>query len=267
MHTPTWRLILDPPGSGLTNMSVDRAIQIFHAAGKANPTLRLYGWCEPTLSLGRFQPIEEVDFDAAAASQVAVVRRPTGGRGVLHFDEVTYSVVAGLRDGIPRGVTASYAWILRALLCAFSALGIDASRSNRGLQRTQHPSAACYSTMTPADLTVNMKKLSGSAQVWLDDTVLQHGSLTISKDVFKEAQLLRLDPHQTETLAVSTSTISSICCPVPTHESIRLALVQGFSEALDLRFEQSSLSEEELSIASDISGQFAPGPSSSSSTT
>lgn len=260
MQAPIWRLILDPPSSGLTNMSVDRAIQLYHAAGKATPTLRLYGWSEPTLSLGRFQSIEEVDVAAAAASKVSIVRRPTGGRGVLHFDEVTYSVVAGVRDGIPRGVTASYAWILRGLVCTFRVLGIDASLSDRGEQRTQHRSAACYSSMTSADLTVGMKKLSGSAQVWLDDTVLQHGSLTISKDVLKEAELLRLDRSQTDTLGASITTISSISSPVPTRESIRLALIQGFTEALGLRFEESSLSQEELAIAADISGQFLATP-------
>ncbi|MCL4554440.1 MAG: lipoate--protein ligase family protein [Actinobacteria bacterium] len=224
------------------------------------PTLRIYGWCEPTLSLGRFQAAEEVNFDAAVAFRVPVVRRPTGGRGVLHFDEVTYSLTAGIGDGIPRGVATSYAWILRALVSTFQSIGIDASQSKRR-QRSRHlSSSACYGSLTPADLSVDVKKLSGSAQVWLEDTVLQHGSLVMTKDVATEAKLLRLDPPQTEELIASTVTISSICSPEPSPQVVRSALIEGFTDTLGVRFEHSSLSDEEHSIAEDIASRFIVVP-------
>ncbi|MDP2232400.1 MAG: lipoate--protein ligase family protein, partial [Actinomycetota bacterium] len=118
-----WRLLsADGPKDGAWNMAVDRAIQLACAAGAAPPTLRLYTWARPTVTLGRFQPASSVQADACGRYGVGVVRRFTGGRGVLHDDEVTYSIVASVPDGVPRGVAASYRYLCTGLTEAYHLL-------------------------------------------------------------------------------------------------------------------------------------------------
>jgi lipoate-protein ligase A len=181
---PRWRLLLDGACDGRRNMAVDEALLRSRAHG-GPPTLRLYRWRVPTLSLGRFQRLGDVDFDACARFGVDVVRRVTGGRGVLHDDELTYSVVAAEADGLPRGVSASYRHLGSALLRSYRLLGVDAeiaagSAKGRG-------NGACYLAATQADLSLAGSKLSGSAQVWRDGACLQHGSFVVSRDVPREA--------------------------------------------------------------------------------
>src|SRR5690554_5966281 len=108
-------------------MAVDRAVLSEHAAGDAPPTLRLYRFAPPTVSLGRFQKVDDVDVRYCREQGIGLCRRPTGGRGVLHDDELTYSIVAGLRDGVPRGVRDSYRYLSAALAEAYRSLGVDAA--------------------------------------------------------------------------------------------------------------------------------------------
>ena len=177
-----WRLLIDDgPNEGAWNMALDRAVQLAHEEGEAPPTLRLYEWQRPTVTLGRFQAADSIDREFCSASGIDVVRRPTGGRGVLHADEVTYSIVAGLRDGVPRGTSASYRMLCGGLAEAYRLLGVDAALTAR--PRGSRSSAACYLHATAADLSLGARKLSGSAQVWFHDSVLQHGSFTISRDI------------------------------------------------------------------------------------
>src|SRR5690606_30993428 len=108
-----WRLLVDPAGDGATNMAVDHAL-LDRAARSGEAVFRIYGWAQPTLSLGMHEKAR-LDPDAAAARGIAVVRRPTGGRALLHHREVTYSVTAPAHDDSLR---ASYAAINAILLDA-----------------------------------------------------------------------------------------------------------------------------------------------------
>ncbi|MBN2405704.1 MAG: hypothetical protein JXE06_09010, partial [Coriobacteriia bacterium] len=112
-------------------MAIDRAVLHAHETGEAPPTLRLYRWRVPTVTLGKFQKASDADLELCERLGIDVVRRPTGGRGVLHDDEVTYSVVAGVREGLPRGVAASYRVLCGALVEAYHDLGVDADLTAR----------------------------------------------------------------------------------------------------------------------------------------
>lgn len=255
MAAPVWRLIIDGPVPGALNMALDRAVLASCCARNAPPTLRLYRWQVPTVTVGRFQSIEQVDLGACSRRGFDVVRRPTGGRGVLHDDEVTYSIVAGTDDGVPRGVAASYRHLSAALAKAYRALGVDAELTAR--QRGTRGAGACYLHSTQADLSLGAAKLSGSAQVWKDDTVLQHGSFVISRDVEAEADVFRLDVASAHDLSRTTATLEGALGFRPTPESIVEAVVEAFSSRLGIVLEPSPFTAGELESAEEHAAEQA----------
>lgn len=242
----TWRLIVDGACDGAWNMAVDGALLRSRGAG-GPPTLRLYRWRTPTVSLGRFQSVLDVDAAACERHGVDIVRRATGGRGVLHDDELTYSVAVSEADGVPRGVTASYRHVGSALLAAYAALGVPAelTASHRGVKG----SAACYLAATQADLSLAGAKLSGSAQVWSGGACLQHGSFVVSRDVDREAEIFRLAPGPAETLRDDAVTIEAALHERPTDEALIEAVVAGFADALGVRLDPGTLTSAEEDAA------------------
>jgi lipoate-protein ligase A len=242
-----WRLIVDPALPGARNMAVDQAIQASREAGECPPTVRFYRWARPTVSLGRFQDVADVDLDACEEFGIDVVRRATGGGAVLHDSELTYSIVASVSDGVPRGVRASYSMFSEALLATYRLLGVDAEivARTRGDDRT----AACYLLHTPADLVVAGRKLSGSAQVWSRDTVLQHGSIVIAADRRAEARVMRLSPAQAERLEAESTALADVLVTSPSVTEVTEAAIRGFAEGLDINLEPASLSAAEASAA------------------
>lgn len=248
-----WRLIIDGLVEGASNMARDRAAQLAREAGEVPPTLRLYRWERPTVTLGKFQKVEPAMLAACGEADVDVVRRFTGGRGVLHDDELTYSVVASVDDGIPRGVAASYRLLSEALANAYRRLGVDASVTER--DRGSSASAACYLATTRADLSLGAMKLSGSAQVWHGSTVLQHGSFTITRNVEREATVFGLDASERDRLAYKAATIVGVTGARPTIEEIERAVVDAFSQVLEVEFESGALTQQEYATASTLEQQ------------
>jgi lipoate-protein ligase A len=228
-------------------MGIDGALLASRARG-GPPTLRLYLWNRPTASLGRFQPFTDVDGAACLSRGVDAVRRATGGRGVLHDDELTYSVTASEEDGLPRGVAASYRHLGGALLEAYRLLGVPAELT--AAHRGRRGSAACYLAATQADLSLAGAKLSGSAQVWRDGACLQHGSFVVTRDVAREAQVFRLDTSAAEALAAEAVTIEQAIGRRPSAEELVAAVAEGFARALGVVLEPGGLTaEEELHAA------------------
>jgi len=245
---PTWRLLIDDgPGSGAWNMALDRAIQLTHAAGMAQPTLRLYTWERPTVTLGRFQRADALNSSACDSYGVEVVRRFTGGRGVLHDDELTYSMVAGLSDGVPRGVAASYRHLCQALVEAYRLLGVPATLTAR--PRGNASAAACYLHATHADLSVGVAKLSGSAQVWSGETVLQHGSFTRTRDLTRESAVFGLDDVASAQLEHSTATLADLIGDPPDTAKIAAAAVEGLRAAFGVEVLVSQPTADEMELA------------------
>lgn len=249
-----WRLVVDGLVEGARNMARDRAVQLAREEGAVPPTLRLYRWERTTVTLGRFQPVEAVDLLACADYDADVVRRFTGGRGVLHDDELTYSVVASVDDGVPRGVAASYRHLSEALACAYQYLGVNASVTGR--DRGSANSAACYLATTRADLSLGATKVSGSAQVWHGSTVLQHGSFTIARDIAREARIFRLDALEESELAGKTATIEGVTGRRPSMSEIEAAVVQAFSDVLGIHLLPGELTADEVRVARGLEKQL-----------
>lgn len=235
-------------------MAVDRAILDGHEHGDSSATVRLYSWRRPTVSLGRFQSSADLDVDAVRRFSVDVCRRPTGGRGVLHDDEVTYSIVAGTRDGLPRGTAASYRRLSAALVEAFREIGIDAALTVR--PRGVPGAGACYLHATPADLSLGAAKLSGSAQVWYRDSCLQHGSFVISRDSAREAAIFGLGHAGQFALDQSTGTIERALGGRPAESELLRAIERGLSRGLGVDLCRAGLSPMEDAHACRVADEY-----------
>ncbi|HEX3868013.1 MAG TPA: hypothetical protein VHV78_14725 [Gemmatimonadaceae bacterium] len=177
-----WRLFVTPAASGPENMALDEALM--SAARAADEWIvRVYSWKTPTISLGRNQSARgRYDLDQIRALGLAVVRRPTGGRAILHDREITYSVTAPT-DGAGELLT-SYARVNALLVAALGLLGVDAEVAE-GAERSRGVSpgmAPCFAEPSAGELTIGGRKLAGSAQWRTDGSLLQHGSILVEDD-------------------------------------------------------------------------------------
>lgn len=175
-----WRLLLAEPRSGAENMARDSALQT-RAARNGETVFSIYSWTRPTLSFGRHQPAAGLyDIEKIRSANVDVVRRPTGGRAILHDHEVTYSVTAPVKDAAP--LRETYSRINSILLDGLARLGVDAELASPG-DRAPTPSVRpCFETPGEGELVVRGSKLVGSAQ-WRDEgALLQHGSILVDDD-------------------------------------------------------------------------------------
>ena len=185
---PQWRLLDTGPADGFTNMAVDEALlEVFVAEG-ALTTVRFYGWSPPAVSLGYAQSIErEIDVKQCISLGIDVVRRPTGGRAVLHDHEVTYSVViSGDDPRVSCGVLAAYLTISQAMIRGLSYLGIDADLLpiRRGVPLpSDKASPVCFATPSSYEVAVGGRKIIGSAQRRAHDAIMQHGSIPLSMNI------------------------------------------------------------------------------------
>ena len=249
-----WRLLLSPPAKGAWNMAVDEAVLAAVGRGEAPPTLRLYAWSPPCLSLGRHQPPNEVDLARLRARGWGMVRRPTGGRAILHTDELTYAVIAPAEHPLMRGgVLPSYRRLAAGLLAALRALGVEARMEG------EHPPSAeappvCFEVPSSYELTVAGRKILGSAQARRHGAVLQHGSLPLWGDLGRIADALHFPDDAAREAARQAVrrraiTLSEAAGREVTWEEAARAFWQGFSAAWGLRWSFGVLSEGEYADA------------------
>lgn len=255
-----WRLLQTGLADGATNMAIDEAILWAVAKGKSPPTLRFYGWQPPCLSIGYSQSMEgEVDVERCREAGIDFVRRPTGGRAILHADELTYSVVAPQAEPrVAGGVVESYRRLSAGLIAGLQALGVEAYQAltPTPLQegRGEGQSAACFDAPSSYEITVGGKKLVGSAQVRKQGAVLQHGSLPLEGDIARIFDFLKVSSEERreelkrELRAKATSLELALGYSVPFDE-VAQHLAAGFAQALNLRLIPGQLSQYELALA------------------
>lgn len=190
----SWRALLDGPASGHWNMAVDEAILEANIAGVAPPTVRLYSWRPPAVSIGYFQSFAKtVNVEACTKEGVQWVRRPTGGRAVLHDKEITYSVVfpqSAVPEDFGGGVAGAYKWIASCLLRAFEILGVDVRLQPARKRALPSVSAACFDSPSWYEVVSGTRKVVGSAQTRRQGVVLQHGSIPLRFDPERVAACL-----------------------------------------------------------------------------
>jgi lipoate-protein ligase A len=161
-------------------MARDSALQT-RAARTGETVFSIYSWTRPTLSFGRHQPAAGLyDIEKLRSANVETVRRPTGGRAVLHDREVTYSVTAPLKEAA--SLRETYARINRILLDGLRRLGADVDVASPGERAPAPGTRPCFETPGEGELVAGGSKLVGSAQ-WRDGgALLQHGSILVDDD-------------------------------------------------------------------------------------
>ena len=221
--------------------------------GESPPTLRLYAWAPPCLSLGYNQAwADSVDLDRVAASGWDIVRRPTGGRAILHTDELTYSITMPTDHPLVHGgITESYRRISQGLKAALKRLGLDPKAESHA-DRAKSTNPVCFEVPSDYEITTpDGRKLMGSAQTRRRGVVLQHGSLPLTGDVARICDALRYPDEVTrEQAKAGVRSRAATLADAVNGESIPWqtaanAVAYGSAEAFGFSFELSSLTPEE----------------------
>ncbi|MBI2875586.1 MAG: lipoate--protein ligase family protein [Candidatus Tectomicrobia bacterium] len=280
-----YRLILSGRLDGPTNMALDEAILLAASQALAPPTIRLYGWSPSALSLGYAQKLRaEIDLERCQAWGVDIVRRPTGGRAVLHDQELTYSLVAPEEAfPAPPSILATYREISRALIAGLAQLGIDSQLVPEPPRTLSRPasSAACFATPSAYEVAVAGKKIVGSAQKRWKGYLLQQGSILISLDRERLFALLHPDagesswkgrgsgvpsrpasspvgpdrsfpPAPFQPLGEQMTSIEEVLGRPVSFEEVTAAICRGFEEAWEIALREEALSEREGELAAEL---------------
>jgi len=214
-------------------MAIDEALLKDVAAG---PTLRFYQWSPPAVSLGYFQKTDGISQAALDKYGIAMVRRVTGGRAVLHWGDLTYSIVARAGEDTPLGVEDSYRFLCRGILAGLALLGVDATL---GSEKASAPfPASCFAVSTGGDITWHGKKIIGSAQKREGGALLQHGSILLKSQAHLLAEIFSpAGGSQTEILTQKVACLEEIMGRPVSPDEVKKALIKGFEQALGIRLD------------------------------
>ena len=270
---PIWRSTDTGLAAGAWNMAVDEALLAAAAAG-APPTVRLYGWQPPAVTLGYAQRADrELNLAACRAAGVDVVRRVTGGRAVLHWNEVTYSVICHESEARLAGtIEESHRRIAQCLAAGMRTLGVPVELERGARQRREasgdaglrHP---CFASTARWEVSAKGRKLIGSAQRRVQGALLQHGSVLIGPE---HRDLLNLlagpPPAGTADLTASSTDLTECLGRSPSYAEVAAHLIGGFQTELSVDLEPQPLSMAERERANDLveakygDPEFTAGP-------
>ncbi|MCE5556893.1 lipoate--protein ligase family protein [Staphylococcus pseudintermedius] len=246
--TETWHFMNTGSHHPYYNMALDEALLNFVSRGEIDPVVRFYTWNPPTLSIGYFQRLsKEIDIEKVKEKGYGLVRRQTGGRGVLHDKELTYSVIVPeAHPDMPQTVTEAYRVVSGGLLEGFKSLGFDAHfavpRSKEEREKLKQPrSSVCFDAPSWYELVVEGKKIAGSAQTRQKGVILQHGSILQDVDIddlfdmfiFKNE---RLKAKMKEAFVEKAVAINDLSNETITLAQMEVAFKEGFKKALDIEF-------------------------------
>jgi lipoate-protein ligase A len=252
-----WRLIVEDNNNAYYNMAVDEAIMKIHSQGDTPPTLRFYGWQPAALSLGYFQQAKkEVDWEKCRNQGIDLVRRLTGGRAILHKEELTYSIIIHedynlLADSIEK----SYQQISSGLVAGLNQLGVEAELKavEHGKKAPRGHSAACFDAPSWYEVILDNKKLIGSAQRRRENTILQHGSLPLDDSSEEIFELLNYssesDRKKSRRIFKSKSTNLKKAGHNFEKKQLIDALATGLTEKLKITIEADYLNKNEIELA------------------
>jgi lipoate-protein ligase A len=242
-------------------MAADEAILEHSHRGDSPTTLRLYAWDPPCLSLGYAQSFKDVDMERVKSHGWEVVRRATGGRAILHTDELTYSVTGSAEDPtLVGGVLESYNRLAQALLYAVHGLGLPVEIKEHfpaGESNPNNLNPICFEVPSTYEITVQGKKLIGSAQARKREGVLQHGSLPLTGNLGRICDALTFKDEEAREKASTrlferATTVESVLGRAISWEEAAQAFVHGFEAQLGIHFEHGAMSPSEVSRTEEL---------------
>jgi lipoate-protein ligase A len=254
-----WRLIYSSPASGAENMAVDEAILQAVCDQKSPCTLRVYAWQPPCLSMGFAQPSADVDNTRLQDLEWDIVRRPTGGRAILHTDELTYALIAP--DNHPDfsgGVLISYQKISKALVRTLEIVGLDVTvSSDQSLPEEERQEPVCFQTPSAYEISVQGKKIVGSAQLRRRGAVLQHGTIPLHGDIARICQVLKYENEAAREAAIrrvrtQSATIEDVLQKETSWDFVVKTFVRSFEEVLGWQFSTGDLSTRERDLCQSL---------------
>ena len=240
-------------------MALDEAIMESAAQKSVPPTLRLYAWTPACISIGNAQPIAQIDLDRLQKFGWEVVRRPSGGRAILHTDELTYSVAAALDEPEFRGgVLPSYRFISAGLINALERIDLQVVvQPEIALTARERSQPICFELPSSYEITVQGKKLMGSAQLRRAGGILQHGSLPLNGDIGRISQVLVFDTEEDREqsmhrLRMKAATVEGLLGRSISWNQAADAMQRGFSEAWGIQFVAEDPTPQEQARAAEL---------------
>ena len=228
-------------------MAIDEAILSSVSKGQSLPTLRLYSWNPACISIGRAQSHSDVDKTRLQSLGYDLVRRPTGGRSILHLNEFTYSVCLPKEDPIASGgVLPTYRRISNGILASLTELGVVVDNSG-GVPPIEAQGAVCFEHRSHYEISANGRKLLGSAQMRSGRGVLQHGSLPLKGDIASICDTLIFRSESNRASAIlrvreQAIVLADVMGYQASWEQVATAFERGFAQALDINFSNEDLS-------------------------
>jgi lipoate-protein ligase A len=266
-----WRLIKDSYHTGFMNMAIDEAIMIAHREGLVPPTIRFYQWSPPAVSLGYFQDLKkEINVDTCKDMGIDIVRRPTGGKAVLHDKELTYSFI--IRESHPLvndSILETYKKISGGMIRGLSYLGITAElvplreklksgslhKKEKSEIRHSDFKSICFSVPSQYEVQVEGKKIVGSAQARKREIVLQHGSLLIELEedkLFSVFNFPSIQIRERLKTRFKATSLEEILKKKINFSELSEILPRGFEEEFGVRLVEGKLTEKEEKISKDL---------------
>ncbi|MEE3233600.1 MAG: lipoate--protein ligase family protein [Candidatus Latescibacterota bacterium] len=266
-----WRFLNTGSYSGAMNMALDDVL-LKGVQDGGTPVVRFYTWDPPAISFGYAQdPYNEVDIDRCVEAGIDLVRRPTGGRAVLHWEELTYSVVAPLNDSVSWGrrIDEAYKVIGKCLVEGLQKYGIDAELEKGQVDIGRRPrgktATPCFSSIARSEVKLKGRKLIGSAQRRFSDAMLQHGSIIIGDEHERLIDLLLLGEHERLEWKkeLNNKSISLSDCVENEVDQCHLidCLFAGFSQQFNCSVCVENASDDEWGHASDRMNSWCISPS------
>jgi len=236
--------------SGAWNMAFDEHLAARVRSGQSGPVLRLFRWNPPAISLGLHQERDELDAGRCALEGINIVRRPTGGRAILHDEELTYAVVMPGRGGI----MDVYNRISMALVKGLRMFGAPVEIGQRQPDRLgaggAPGSVPCFTSTAKYEIEWQGRKLVGSAQRQYRDegVVLQHGSILTGPGHRRLVRYLRVDENTRERLAREmerkTVDLAEILGREADLQCLSTCIRRGFEEAWGITLDNSEAVEQ-----------------------
>jgi len=251
-----WRLIRSGALPGAMNMALDDALLQAVADGASPPILRLYRWQPATLTIGYAQKLSGgVDLAACHLAGLDVVRRPTGGRAVLHDCEVTYAVITPCAPPFGSSVTHNYQVIAAVLQTALRQLGVTAELVP-GKAHGQQGKAVCFVAPAQYELLVEGCKVAGCAQKRRGGAFLQHGSIPLELDLSLLGRILPAEPDETSVRLDGVGWLNRFSSRPLSIDEVEEMLIESFSTGLGITWHESRPTGQDLALAGELCRRF-----------